>query len=59
MPKKQSRIIIYLACLKSELEKMKRFLDDDEPVYLTFLETTNYREKADKVMLKTAIEKPN
>jgi hypothetical protein len=39
---------------------MKRYLDsDEEPVFLTFLNVTGYKDSKDmsRVMIKTAIEK--
>jgi len=59
LAKKKTRDIYYFAMLSSEFESMKRFLDDDIPVYLTFLDKVNYKDdKMEKrVMIKTAFEK--
>lgn len=59
MAKKKTRDIYYFAMLSSEFENMKRFLNDDIPVYLTFLSKVNYKDdkKENRVMIKTAIEK--
>lgn len=60
MAKKKKREVVYIACLRTEYEKMKKYLDnDDEPVFLTFLNVTGYKDSKDmsRVMIKTAIEK--
>ena len=51
--------IVYLAGLRTEFEKMKTYLNDDKPVFLTFLDITNYNDSKDerKVMIKIRIEK--
>ena len=57
MPK--NREIVYFACLRTEFNKLKNYLNDDLPVYITFLDTTNYLDSKDdrKVMIKMGIEK--
>ena len=60
MAKKKKREVVHIACLRTEFEKMKKYLNtDDEPVFLTFLNVTNYRDSKNmsRVMIKTAIEK--
>ena len=60
MAKKKKREVVYIACLQKEFAKMKKYLDsDEEPVFLTFLNVTSYRDSKDmnRVMIKTAIEK--
>jgi hypothetical protein len=60
LAKKKKREVVYIACLRTEFEKMKKYLDfDDEPVFLTFLNVTGYKDSKDmsRVMIKTAIEK--
>jgi len=60
LAKKKKREVVHLACLRKEFTKMKEFLDDDEAVFITFLNTTNYHDSKNnnsKVMIKMAIEK--
>lgn len=59
MAKKQKRKIFHLAMLSAEFQNPKKYLDeDDEPVFLTFLNVTRYKgEKGPKYMIKTAFEK--
>ncbi len=59
MAKKQIRLVIRMASMRTEFEKLKQYLDDDEPVFLTFLNVTNYNDSKNnkKVMIKIAIEK--
>lgn len=60
MAKKKKREVVHIACLQKEFVKMKKYLDsDEEPVFLTFLNVTSYRDSKDmsRVMIKTAIEK--
>ena len=59
MAKKKNREVVYVACLQTEFEKMKKFLNDDEPAFFTFLDAVNYNDSKDKskVMIKLAIEK--
>ena len=53
MAKKPIRSVFYFAMLGKEFQRMKKFLSDDEPVYLTFLNTTNYKgdNKESKIMI--------
>ena len=60
MPSKPNRKVFRIAMLKTDYEKLKDYIDtNDAPVYLTFLNTTNYRnhQKANSVMIETAFEK--
>lgn len=45
--------------LGPEFERLKKFLDDDESVFLTFKDTTKYKgdNKESRVMIKTVFEK--
>ena len=59
MAKKKDREVVYIACLRTEFEKMKKFLNDDQPAFFTFLDAVSYNDskKDSKVMIKLAIEK--
>jgi hypothetical protein len=60
LAKKKKREVVHIACLQKEFVKMKKYLDsDEEPVFLTFLNVTGYKDSKDmsRVMIKTAIEK--
>ena len=59
MPEKATRKEFYIAMKKKDFKKLEDFLNDDVPVYLTFLSATNYKnnKQDNAVMVKTAFEK--